>query len=101
MKEKQPYWMSKIMRLYIKPVAAKLGIPLKGWHILRHSYTTLLRQNWNNPKVVQDLLRHASYGITMNVYDSAVSEEKREAHSGVMRLFAIRTRPADGRMATV
>jgi len=31
-------------------------------------YTTLLRQNNNNPKVVQALLRHASYSITMNVY---------------------------------
>lgn len=104
MKGKQPYWMSKIMQLYIKPVAAQLGIPLKGWHTLRHSYTTLLRQNGNNPKVVQDLLRHASYGITMNVYDSAVSEEKREAHSGVMRLVATRTRTRtgteDGRMAS-
>jgi len=51
-KGKQPYWMSKIMQLYIKPVAAKLGIPLKGWHTLRRSYTTLLRQNGNDPKVV-------------------------------------------------
>jgi integrase len=77
-KDKQPYWMSKIMQLYIKSVAAKLGVPLKGCHTLRHSYT--------NPKVVQDLLRHASYSITANVYDSAVSDEKRRAHSGVMRL---------------
>jgi integrase len=35
---KQPYWMSKIMQLYIKPVAAKLVVPLKGWHTLRHSH---------------------------------------------------------------
>jgi integrase len=88
--------MSKIMQLYIKPVAAKLVVPLKGWHTLRHSYTTLLRQNGNNPKVVQDLLRHASYGITMNIYDSAVSDEKRKAHSGVMRLVATRTRTRTG-----
>ena len=87
MKGKQPYWMSKIMQLYMKPVAAQLGIPLKGWHTLRHTYTTLLRQNGNDPKVVQDLLRHASYSITANVYDSAVSAEKREAHSGVLRLL--------------
>jgi integrase len=85
-KGKQPYWMSKIMQVYIKPVAAKLGIPLKGWHTLRHSYTTLLRQNGNDSKVVQDRLRHASYQITANIYDSAVSDEKREAHSGVIRL---------------
>jgi len=102
-KGKQPYWMSKIMQLYIKPVAAKLGIPLKGWHTLRHSYTTLLQQNGNDPKVVQDLLRHASYSITANVYDSAVSDEKRRAHSGVMRLVtrtATRTGTEDGRMAS-
>src|SRR5438309_1023504 len=48
MKGKQPYWMSKIMQLYIKPVAAQFGIPLRGWHTFRHSYTTMLRQNGNN-----------------------------------------------------
>jgi len=57
-----------------------------GEDTLRHSYTTLLRQNGNDPKVVQDLLRHASYQVTANIYDSAVSDEKREAHSGVIRL---------------
>jgi integrase len=85
MKGKQPYWMSRIMQYHIKPVAAKAGIGIKGWHTLRHSYTTLLRQNNNNPKVVQGLLRHASFSITMNVYDDAMSEEKRNAHRGVIQ----------------
>ena len=85
MRGKQPYWMSRIMQHHIKPVAARAGIELKGWHTLRHSYTTLLRQNNNNPKVVQGLLRHASYSITMNVYDEAMSEEKRNAHRGVIQ----------------
>jgi integrase len=49
MRGKQPYWMSRIMQHHIKPVAAKTGIGIKGWHTLRHSYTTLLRQNNNNP----------------------------------------------------
>jgi len=54
-----------------------------------------LPRNWNttaapplnndNPKVVQGLLRHASYSITMNVYDEAMSEEKRNAHRGVIQ----------------
>src|SRR5580658_2746982 len=39
----------------------------------------------NNPTVVQGLLRHASYSITMNVYDEAMSEEKRSAHRGVIQ----------------
>jgi integrase len=81
-----------------------IAMELQGWHTLRHSYTTLLRQNGNDTKVIQDLLRHASYSITANVYDSAVSDEKREAHSGVMRLVATRTSirsgTEDGRMAS-
>ena len=64
------------MQQHIKQVAEKLGIPLKRSPTLRHSYTTRLRQNGNNPKAVQDLLRHASYSITDNVNDSPVSEEK-------------------------
>ena len=86
MRGKQPYWMSRIMQHHIKPVAgAKTGIEIKGWHTLRHSYTTLLRQINNNPKVVRGLLRHASYAITMNVCDEAMSEEKRNAHRGVIQ----------------
>jgi integrase len=81
----QPYWMSRIMQRRIKPLAAEAGIPIKGWHTLRHSYTTLLRQNNNNPKVVQGPLRHASFSITMNMYDEAMSEEKRNAHRGVIQ----------------
>jgi hypothetical protein len=45
-----------------------------------------LKNHGNDPKVVQDLLRHASYQITTNIYDSATSDEKRAAHSGVIRL---------------
>jgi integrase len=36
MRGKQPYWMSRIMQHHIKPVAAKTGIEIKGWHTLRH-----------------------------------------------------------------
>jgi integrase len=82
----QPYWMSRIMQHHIKPLAAKAGIDIKGWHTLRHSYTTLLRQNHNDPKVVQGLLRHNSIKVTMDIYDEAMSDEKQMAHSKVLRL---------------
>ena len=72
------------MQHHIKP-ALNSGGEIKGWHTLRHSYTTVLRQNNNKPKVVQGLLRHAWYSITMNVYDEAMSEEKRNAHRGVIQ----------------
>ena len=96
MKRKQPLWLSRVMQHHIKPVAAKLGFPLKGYHTLRHSYTTLLRQNGNDPKVVQGLLRHASYQITANIYDEAVSAGKRQAHSEVIRLVRPVPQPVPG-----
>ncbi len=86
MKGMQPYWMSRIMHHHIKPAATKAGIAIKGWHTLRHSYTTLLRQNNDDPKVVQALLPHNSIKVTMGVYDEAMSDEKQVAHRKVLRL---------------
>ena len=40
--------------------------------------------------------QHAPYNITANVYDAAVSEEKREAHRGVLRLTRTATPTGDG-----
>jgi hypothetical protein len=54
------------------------------------SYTTLLRQNDNDPKVVQGLLRWASPKM-MNVYDEAVSLEKRTAHEELLQNLSRRT----------
>ncbi len=78
--------MSRIMQHHIKPAAANAGIAIKGWHTLRHSYKTLLRQNNDDPKVVQALLRHNSIKVTMDVYDEAMSKEKQVAHRKVIRL---------------
>jgi integrase len=91
-KGKQPYWMSRIMQHNIKPPAAKAGIEIKGWHTLRHSYTTLLRQNHGDPKVVQGLLRHNSIKVTMDIYDEAMSDEKQMAHRKVLRLVTRKQR---------
>lgn len=49
-------------------------------------YTTLLRQNNGDPKVVQGLLRHNSIKVTMDIYDEAMSDEKQMAHRKVLRL---------------
>jgi integrase len=57
---------------------------------LRHSYTTLLRQNDNDPKVVQGLLRWASPKM-MNVYHEAVAPEKRTAHEELLKTLSRRT----------
>jgi integrase len=71
-----------IMRMFIKPVAKRLGIGNIGWHTFRHTYSNLLHANREDPKVVQELLRHSSIKVTMDVYTQAVTSEKRKAQRG-------------------
>ena len=60
----------------IKPAAEKLGIQLKEFHTLRHTYCRLLDANGNDTKVVQERLQHASLNITTDVYMQALTDKK-------------------------
>jgi integrase len=91
MKGRQPYWGQEIMRRVIRPIALQLGITKHiGWHTFRHTYSTLLRANRADIKVMQELLRHASSRVTMDTYTQAVTAQKRKAQSGVIRLLRVR-----------
>jgi integrase len=90
MKGRQPYWGQEIMRRVIRPIALQLGITKHiGWHTFRHTYSTLLRANRADLKVMQELLRHASSRVTMDTYTQAVTAQKRKAQSGVIRLLRV------------
>ena len=64
--------------------AAQIGTEI-GWHPFRHTYSSMLRQLGVDAKVQQELLRHADAGRTLNLYSQAISEQKRSAHSAVLR----------------
>jgi integrase len=53
---------------------------------LRHTFGTLLNANGEKPKVVQELLRHASLKVTTDVYMQAVGPQKREAQCNLVKL---------------
>src|SRR5579863_7531002 len=79
-----PIFQSEI---HIKPAAAAAQIGTEiGWHTFRHTYSSMLRQLGVDVKVQQELLRHADARTTMNIYTQAVSEQKRAAHSSVVRM---------------
>lgn len=83
----RPYWGQPIMRKLIRPAAVKLGISTHlGWHTFRHTYSSLLRANRVDIKVMQELLRHASCRVTLDTYTQAVTSQKREAQSMVVQL---------------
>jgi integrase len=77
---KQPLWLSTIMRYHIQPVIKRLGIDKRvSWHTFRRTYTSLLTENQENVKVVQELLRHSSVKVTMDIYAQAQMPAKRAA----------------------
>ena len=84
---KQPVWLSTVMRYHIQPVIKELGINKRvTWHTFRRTYTTLLHANHEDVKVVQELLRHSSSRITMDIYAQAQMPAKRAAQQKVVEM---------------
>ena len=71
------------MKRYIRPAARKAGIHKNiGWHTFRHTFGRLLKDNGEDEKTVQELLRHANSRITLDVYTQAVNSTIRSAEQG-------------------
>ena len=76
------------MRDHIQPVARKVGINKKmSWHTFRHTFSSILKANGEDVKVVQELLRHATAKMTLDTYTQALSPEKRAAQSKVVGMI--------------
>ena len=76
-----------LWRYYGKPALKRAEVTKDvSYHTFRHTFGTLLNANGENPKVVQELLRHASLKVTTDVYMQAVSPQKREAQSKLVKM---------------
>ena len=85
---KQPVWLSTVMRDYIQPTARKLGIQKKmSWHTFRHTFSSILKGNGEDVKVVQELLRHSTSRMTLDTYTQALGPDKRAAQSKVVGMI--------------
>lgn len=87
MKGKQPIWPGTQWRYYGRPALQRAKITKHvTYHTFRHTFGTLLNANGENPKVVQELLRHASLKVTTDVYMQAVSMQKRQAQGKLVQM---------------
>jgi integrase len=85
---KKPLWLSSIMRYHIQPVIKRLGINKRvSWHTFRRTYTSLLHANGEDVKVVQELMRHSSVKVTLDIYAQAQMPAKRAAQHKVVEMI--------------
>lgn len=71
------------LRQLFQAVAKRAGVPIIRLHDARHSCATLALDAGLHPKVVQQLLGHSSWGVTMDLYSHQVERLQRDA---VLRL---------------
>jgi integrase len=94
---RMPPWADTLLDRFLQPAAKRAGITKwVGFHTFRHTYSTLLKANGEDVKVVQELMRHANITTTMNIYTKALTPAKREAQSRVVDVLLDRTRIAKG-----
>jgi integrase len=82
-KGKQPFSPDAMLNDYLRPAMVRAGVTGKviGWHSFRHGLAEACRQKGVDLKVTQELMRHANSRITLEIYQQAVSQEKREAQN--------------------
>jgi integrase len=85
---KQPYWPETPLKYYVHPAAKRVGITKTlGWHSFRRTFATLLKGGGEDVKTVQELMRHASSRMTLDVYAQALTLAKRAAHLKLVGLI--------------
>jgi integrase len=90
---RMPPWSDTLLDRFLQPAAKRAGITKRvGFHTFRHTYSTLLKANGADVKVVQELMRHANVTTTMNIYTRALTPAKREAQSRVVDVLLDRSR---------
>jgi integrase len=62
-----------------KPLLKRAGLPRIHFHDLRHTCATLLLSQNVNPKVVSEMLGHASIAITLDTYSHVLPDMQESA----------------------
>jgi integrase len=76
----RPYHPDRFTRMF-RQVSFAASVPLIRLHDARHSCATLALAAGIHPKVVQQLLGHASWSTTMDLYTHRIDRLQREASS--------------------
>jgi integrase len=82
---KQPISLSVVFRYHIKPVADRLGIQpaVFGWHTFRRSFASIVVGSTKDVKAAQELMRHSTSKLTLDLYAQTLPENKVAASKAI------------------
>jgi len=82
---KQPISLSVVFRYHIRPVADRLGIKpaVFGWHTFRRSFASMVVGSTKDVKAAQELMRHSTSKLTLDLYAQALPENKVAASKAI------------------
>lgn len=86
------------LRELFQQLAKRAGVPVIRLHDARHSCATLALDAGLHPKVVQQMLGHSSWSVTMDLYSHRVERLQREAGIRIEELVTGGD-PGEGRSA--
>ena len=65
-------------------------LPHFSCHHLRHTFCTRFCENETNLKVIQEIMGHADITTTMDIYNEATKDKKKESFAGLEGKIKIR-----------
>ena len=74
-----PMECQKLMIRHFIPALKRAGLPRIRFHDLRHTYASLMIEQGENIKYVQNQLGHSSPTVTLNVYAHLMKDSNQEA----------------------
>ena len=82
-----PLWRGNLLWEHFRPLCRRAGVPVIRIHDLRHTAATLRMKLETNPKIVSEMLGHASVAITLDLYSHVDPGMQREAADKLDRLL--------------
>lgn len=68
-----------LLRREFYPLLERAGLPRIRFHDLRHTAAALLLGRGVNPKIVSEMLGHASIAITLDIYSHVLPDMQQQA----------------------
>jgi integrase len=87
-------WLTKHFQLLLE----RAGLPRMRLHDLRHGAASLLVEGGVHPRIVQELLRHASSRTTMDIYSHVSAAQQRDAVDALERMVRDDQSPSQSRV---